>query len=81
MKPVRRIFVAILIAAAGMVLLSNATQAGSLTMPEKEDVQAIAWTIEFLAIFTAAAIAWFIWRLSKRDQKNKNKQRHGIKRD
>lgn len=64
-----------------MVLPSGAAQGGSLTMPEKEDVQAIAWTIEFLAIFTAAGIAWFIWRLSKRDQKNKNNQRHGIRRD
>ncbi|MGA8863564.1 MAG: hypothetical protein WBM09_01105 [Gallionella sp.] len=81
MKPVRRIFVATLTAAAGMVLPSDAAQAGSLTMPEREDVQAIAWTIEFLAIFTAVGIAWFIWRLSKRDQKSKNNQRHGMKRD
>ena len=73
------IIAVMLLALAGTALPAYA-QAG-LTMPEKEDVQAIAWTIEFLAFFTAAGIAWFIWRLSKRDQKNKNDQRHGIKRD
>ena len=81
MKPVRRIFVAILIAAGAMALPLGTTQAGNLTMPEKEDVQAIVWTIEFLAIFTAVGVAWFIWRLSKRDQKNKNEKRSGLTRD
>lgn len=81
MKPVRRKFVAILIAAGAMSLPLGTAQAGNLTMPQKEDVQAIAWAIEFLAIFTAVGIAWFIWRLSKRDQKIKNEKRSGLTRD
>ncbi|HEY8887162.1 MAG TPA: hypothetical protein VIM35_01640 [Gallionella sp.] len=79
MKPGIRIIVVILIAAMALAV-ANA-QAGSLTLPEREDVQAIAWTIEFLAIFTAVGIAWFIWRLSKRDQKSKNDKRHDLTRD
>lgn len=79
MKPSIRIIVAFLIAAMALAV-ANA-QAGSLTLPEREDVQAIAWTIEFLAIFTAAGIAWFIWRLSKQDQKSKNNKRHDLTRE
>jgi len=65
---------------AAMTLLAGNAQA-VLSMPEKEDVQAIAWSIEFLAILIAVVIAWFVWRLSKRDLKNRNQKRHNMTRD
>jgi len=68
---------------AAMTLLAGNAQA-VLSMPEKEDVQAIAWSIEFLAILIAVVIAWFIWRLGKRDiknRKNRNENRQDITRD
>ena len=65
---------------AAMTLLAGNAQA-VLSMPEKEDVQAIAWSIEFLAFLAAVVIAWFVWRLSKRDLKNRNQKRHNMTRD
>jgi hypothetical protein len=62
MKTALRIFAVLLIAALA-VLAANA-QAGDLTMTEREDVQIISWSVEFLAIFIALAIAVFVWRLS-----------------
>jgi uncharacterized protein HemY len=73
MKTALRIFAVLLIAALA-VLAANA-QAGDLTMTEREDVQIISWSVEFLAIFIALAIAVFVWRLSKRDRKNRNAKR------
>jgi uncharacterized membrane protein YccC len=73
MKTALRIF-AVLLSAALAVLAANA-QAGDLTMTEREDVQIISWSVEFLAIFIALAIAVFVWRLSKRDRKNRNAKR------
>lgn len=65
---------------AAMPLLAGNAQA-VLSMPEREDVQVIAWSIEFLAFFAAVVIAWFVWRLSKRDLKNRNQKRHNMTRD
>jgi len=65
---------------AVMTLLAGNSHAG-LTIPEREDAQAIAWTIEILAFLAAVAIAVFVWRLSKRDLKNRNQKRNNMTRD
>ncbi len=52
-----------------------------MTTPQMESVQAISWTIEFLAIFIALVIAVLIWRLSKRDHQNRNAKRDEMTRD
>ena len=82
MKPGIRIIVVILIAAMALAV-ANA-QAGSLTLPERETVQDISWSIEILAFLAALVIAWFVWRLGKRDiknRKNRNENRQDITRD
>ena len=73
MKTALRIFAVLLIDA--LALLAANAQAGDLTMTEREDVQIISWSVEFIAIFIALAIAVFVWRLSKRDRKNRNTKR------
>ena len=73
-------FILVLVAAGGMTVLAGNANA-VLTMPEREDVQAIAWSVEFLAFLAALVIAWFVWRLSKRDLKNRNQKRHNMTRD
>ncbi|MCG6933667.1 MAG: hypothetical protein LJE57_08505 [Gallionella sp.] len=72
--------IAVLLIAALAFLAANA-QAGDLTMAEREDVQFISWSVEFLAIFIALAIAVFVWRLSRRDRKRRNEQQQDIKPD
>ena len=79
MNAVLRIIAVLPIAA--LALAAANAQAGDLTMTEREDVQIISWSVEFLAIFIALAIAVFVWRLSKRDRKRRNKQQQDIKPD
>ncbi len=67
--------IVVLFAAVGMVFpVENAI--ASLTMTQRETVQDISWSIEILAILIALAIAWFVWRLGKRDIKNRNSKRN-----
>jgi heme/copper-type cytochrome/quinol oxidase subunit 2 len=73
MKTALRIIAALLLA-----LLAANAQAGDLSMAEREDVQIISWSVEFIAIFIALAIAVFVWRLSKRDRKKRNEQHQDI---
>jgi hypothetical protein len=42
-----------------------------VSMPEREHVQAVVWFGEFISFATAVVIAVFVWRISKRDSKNK----------
>ena len=79
MNAVLRIIAVLPIAA--LALAAANAQAGDLTMTEREDVQIISWSVEFLAIFIALAIAVFVWRLSKRDRKRRNKQQQDINPD
>ena len=79
MKTALRIIAALLIAL--LALLADYAQAGELTMTEREDVQIISWSVEFIAIFIALAIAVFVWRLSKRDRNRRNEQRQHTKPD
>jgi heme/copper-type cytochrome/quinol oxidase subunit 2 len=79
MKTALRIIAVLLIAA--LALLAANVRAGELTMTEREDVQIISWSVEFLAIFIALALAVFVWRLSKRDRKRRNEQQQDIKPD
>jgi hypothetical protein len=81
MKPAMRTIVALLTAASGMALAVNNVQAGDLTMTERENVQIRSWSVEFLAIFIALAIAVFVWRLSKRDRKKRNEKHQDITTD
>jgi hypothetical protein len=67
-----------LFAAVGMVFPVKNTIAG-LTITQRETVQDISWSIEILAILIALGIAWFVWRLGKRDIKNKNSKRNDSK--
>ncbi|MEO9040322.1 MAG: hypothetical protein ABI265_09870 [Gallionella sp.] len=67
-----------LFAAVGMVFPVENALAG-LTMTQRETVQDISWSIEILAILIALGIAWFVWRLGKRDIKNKNSKRNDPK--
>jgi heme/copper-type cytochrome/quinol oxidase subunit 2 len=66
---------------AALTLLADYAQAGDLSMTEREDVQIISWSVEFIAIFIALAIAVFVWRLSKRDRKRRNEQQQDTKPD
>ncbi len=79
MKSALRIVAALLIAL--LALLAANAQAGELTMTEREDVQIISWSVEFIAIFIALAIAVFIWRLSKRDRNRRNDRQQHTKPD
>jgi len=81
MSPARTTMLVLLFAAGGLALPTNQAQASVMSTSQMESVQAISWTIEFLAIFIALAIAVFIWRLSKRDHKNRNAKRNEMTRD
>lgn len=62
-----------LLAVAGMILpFENAMAA--LTMHQRESVQDISWSIEILAFLAALVIAVIVWRLGKRDLKNRNRR-------
>lgn len=65
---------------AVMTLLAGNAHA-ALSVPQRETVQDISWSIEILAFLAALVIAWFVWRLSKRDLKNRNQKRHNMTRD
>jgi hypothetical protein len=70
MKRAMKILCFTLLAAGGVVLLAGNAIA-RISMPEREHVQAIVWAGEFISLVTAVAIAVFVWRISKRDSKNK----------
>ncbi len=69
MKSAVSIFIRVLLAASGMAMLEGNAY-GQISMPEREHVQAIVWTGEFLTFITAVAIAVLVWRISKRARKN-----------
>lgn len=79
MKTALRIVAALLIAL--LALLAANVQAGELTIAEREDVQIVSWSVEFIAIFIALAIAVFVWRLSKRDRNRRNDRQRDTKPD
>ncbi len=41
----------------------------------KDNVQTIVGVLEVVTFVTAMAIAWFVWRISKRDSENKKSKR------
>ncbi len=57
-----------------MILLVCNAQA-QLNMPEKEDVQAVAWAIELVAFLIIMGIVLFIWRISKKESENRRSKR------
>jgi heme/copper-type cytochrome/quinol oxidase subunit 2 len=61
----------VLLAVSGTALLVGNAKA-EISMPERENVQTIVRVVEFVTFVTAMAIAWFVWRISKRASKNKN---------
>ena len=48
---------------------------GHLGSEAKESVQIIVWALEAVTFITAGWIAWFVWRISKRDSNNKKPKR------
>jgi heme/copper-type cytochrome/quinol oxidase subunit 2 len=60
----------VLLAVSGMALLVGNAKA-ELNMQQRENVQTIVWVFEFVTFVTAMAIVWFVWRMIKRDSKNK----------
>ena len=69
MKTIGNSLIFALFVVAGTVLQAGNAMA-VMGMPERETVQAIAWTVEIVAFIIAVAIAWFVLRLVKRDGKN-----------
>ncbi len=70
MKTTMRVLIFTLLAVSGTMLLAGSANA-QIGMPERENVQAIVWLVEFISFSTAAVIAVFVWRIGKRDSKNK----------
>lgn len=66
----------VLFAAVGTIFPVGNAMANNLTMTQRETVQDISWTVEIVAILIALAIAWFVWRLGKRDARNRNSKRN-----
>ena len=60
----------VLLVVSGTALLAGNAHA-QINMPEREHVQKIVWIVEFATFVTAVVIAVFVWRISKRDSKNK----------
>jgi hypothetical protein len=54
----------------GMALLEGNANA-QINIVEREHVQSIVWIFELVRFVTIIAIAWFVWRITKRDYKNK----------
>jgi len=64
----RNIFV--LLTVCGMSMLSDNANA-FIDMPDRERVQAIAWTIEGATVVVIMLVFWIVWRIGKRAQANK----------
>lgn len=64
----------LLLAASCMALLAGNAQA-QINMPEREHVQTLVRIVESVTFITVVLIAGFVWRVSKRDSRNrKSKQ-------
>jgi len=63
-------WIIVLLTVSGIILLVGNAQA-LLTMQEKEHVQSIVWVLEIVVFVTVMAIAWFVWRISKRAKEKK----------
>lgn len=63
-----------LLALSCMTLLANTAQA-QLSLPEREHVQTVVLIGESLTFITVIAVALFIWRISARSRKNKDRSR------
>ena len=74
MKRHRGKWMAVRLAVAGTLLFVGNANA-YVTMPEREHVQTVVWLGEFISFLTAVVIGVFVWRISKRDSKNK-KSKH-----
>ncbi len=70
MKTTMRGLIFVLLAVSGTVLLVGNANA-EISMSERENVQMIVRVVEFVTFVTAMAIAWYVWRISKRAIKNK----------
>jgi hypothetical protein len=74
------VLIFVLFAASEMGLLAGNAYA-RVSMPEREHIQAVVWLGEFISFATAVAIAIFVWRISKRDSKNKKSKRDDSPKD
>lgn len=74
MKTTKSSLIFLLLAISGTALLAGNAQA-EISMSEKEHVQTIVRVVELATFVTAVAIAWVVWRISKRASKNKKSKR------
>jgi hypothetical protein len=74
LKTTTSVLIFVLLAVSGMALLAGNANA-QISMSERENVQTIVWVIEFATFISTMAIGWFVWRIIKRDSKNKISKR------
>ena len=67
---IRRGIVALTTLIGAMAISVNNAYA-QLGLIEKEQTQTIVWIVEAVTFITTIAIVGFVWRISKRDVKNK----------
>jgi hypothetical protein len=70
MKAIKSGLIFALLAVSGIALLASNANA-EVSMSERENVQTIVRVVEFVSFVTAIAMAWYVWRISKRAIKNK----------
>lgn len=64
----------VLFAASGALLFGGNAQA-YIDMPEREHVQALVWIMEAVTLVTIVTVFWFLWKIGKRAQQNRNLKR------
>ena len=78
MKSLLQKGITVLLSACGMTLMADNANA-FINMPDRERVQAIAWTIEGATVVVIVLVFWFIWRIGKRAQANrKSRQENSL---
>jgi hypothetical protein len=80
MRAAMSVLIFLLFAVSGMALLAGNANA-RVSFEEREHVQAVVWLGEFISFVTAAVIAVLVWRISKRDSKNKKSKQDNAKKD
>lgn len=70
MKAIIKNMITVFLASGVVVLMGNAQ--AQLNLPEKEHTQTIVWIVEAVTFVTTIAIVILVWRISKRDRKEKN---------
>jgi len=72
MKP-RFVNLILYLLALGCTVMPATSAHAQLNLQEREHVQTIVWIVEAATFATAIAIALFVWRISKRARKRKDR--------